>query len=102
MTGKRPPSVSNWKPDMDRIFLDKLTSSILDLKRQVEEDDPPSHTSPRENVLYQLSEEPSHDKRLDTRSEGGSRPSLTERRVMGFRAFCEAVEKRQRSASPTE
>ena len=102
MTGKRPLSASNWKPDMDRILLDKLTSSILDLKRQVEEDDPPPHTSPRENVLYRLSEEHSHGERFDTRSEGGSGPSFTGRRVMGFRAFCEAVEKRQRSASPTE
>jgi len=74
-------------PHPDTALLKSLTSSILDLKRSEEENKPQTHTTQREGVLYQLRERASPTEPLDTRQP----------RLMGFKAFCEALDKQAKT-----
>lgn len=89
----RPNSPTNrWKPDINKIMLDQLTKSVLELKRQEEEDNQPQHTEPVDGVYYQLKEEASVPEAVDTSHQTSSPSPIRERYIMGFKAFCEAYD----------
>lgn len=93
----RPNSPTNrWKPDINKIMLDQLTKSVLELGRQEEENNPAPHTEPIEGVYYQLREEGSIPEAVDTSRQTSSPSPIKERYIIGFKAFCDKYDQGKR------